>query len=129
MPTLDQIPIPASEIQMVFHEPAPRNTTTLITSLATAEQYNLPYQYRSRMITCAVHSSLDAVGFLAVLTTSLAAAGVSCNPVSAYFHDHLFVEDGKVDLAVEVLRRVVSEARAVEGQREDEREGQGVAAE
>ena len=43
------------------------------------------------MITVMVHSALDAVGFLATITTRLAAAGIGVNLVSAFFHDHLFV--------------------------------------
>ena len=92
---------------MTFHEPATPDhgpSTTLITTLETARTHKLAYQYESRMITCAVHSSLEAVGFLAVLTRVLADKGISCNPVSAYYHDHLFVPVEKVDDAVEVLK-------------------------
>ena len=43
------------------------------------------------MITLTVHSSLEAVGFLAVITRKLAQHSISVNAVSAYHHDHLFV--------------------------------------
>jgi len=72
-------------------------------------------QYPCRMITCAVHSSLEAVGFLAVLTRALADKGISCNPVSAYFHDHLFVPVGKEDEAMSVLEGVAREAKLESG--------------
>ncbi|MGC8878761.1 MAG: ACT domain-containing protein [Anaerolineae bacterium] len=36
-----------------------------------------------------VHSSLSAVGSLAETTGTLARAGISVNPVTAYYHDHL----------------------------------------
>jgi len=45
-------------------------------------------------------SSLDAVGFLAAITSRLAEAGISVNAVWGYQHDHLFVPDQK---ATEVL--------------------------
>ena len=43
------------------------------------------------MITLDVHSSLESVGFLAAVSARLAAAGIPCNAVSAFHHDHLFV--------------------------------------
>lgn len=42
-------------------------------------------------ITLRVHSSLEAVGMMAAVANALAVHGISCNPVSGYFHDHLFV--------------------------------------
>ena len=45
-----------------------------------------------------------AVGFLAVISAKLAAAGISCNVFSAVHHDHLFVPHGRGREAVELLR-------------------------
>lgn len=42
-------------------------------------------------ITLRIHSSLEAVGMMAAIATALAARGIPCNAVSAYYHDHLFV--------------------------------------
>ena len=56
------------------------------------------------MISLTVHSSLDAVGFLAAITTKLAQSGISVNPVSAFYHDHLFVPVNRADEAVSLLR-------------------------
>jgi hypothetical protein len=42
-------------------------------------------------ITLGVESSLDAVGMMAAVSAALAAHGISCNPVSAFLHDHVFV--------------------------------------
>lgn len=42
-------------------------------------------------ITLRIHSSLEAVGMMAAIATVLAARGIPCNAVSAYYHDHLFV--------------------------------------
>lgn len=61
--------------------------------------------YESRMITLTIHSSLEAIGFLAAITAKLAAAGISVNPVSAFYHDHLFVPIDKADLAMKLLRQ------------------------
>ena len=59
--------------------------------------------YESRMISLMVHSSLDAVGFLSAITTNLSSAGISVNPVSAFYHDHLFIPANKADLAMTLL--------------------------
>ena len=63
------------------------------------------------MITLNVHSSLEAVGFLAAITARLAAAGMGVNPVSAYFHDHLFVPADRVDEAMAILEGLAAENR------------------
>lgn len=42
-------------------------------------------------ITLRIHSSLEAVGMMAAIASALAARGIPCNAVSAYYHDHLFV--------------------------------------
>jgi len=76
---------------------------TLIVERNTAEQAGLPYTFVSRMITLTVHSSLEAIGFLAAITRALADAGISVNPVSAYYHDHLFVPLEKADQAMRLL--------------------------
>ena len=67
--------------------------------------------FRCRLVTLDIHSSLDAVGFMAAITTRLAADGISVNPVSAYFHDHLFVPAERADEAVALLEQLAAEAR------------------
>src|SRR5688500_17901915 len=64
---------------------------TLILPREKADASGLPYTAVFRMLTLSVHSSLEAVGFLAAITNRLASRGISVNPVSAYFHAHLFV--------------------------------------
>ena len=63
------------------------------------------------MITLNVHSSLDAVGFLAAITTRLATAGMGVNPVSGYFHDHLFVPADRADEAMAILEALAGDNR------------------
>lgn len=59
------------------------------------------------MITFMNHSSLDAIGFLAAITTRLVAAGISMNAVSADYHDHLFVSVDKVGVTMILLRELL----------------------
>lgn len=56
------------------------------------------------MITLDVHSSLEAVGFMAIISKALADEGIGCNPVSGFFHDHCFVPVERGDDAVRVLK-------------------------
>lgn len=72
----------------------------------SARNAGLDFQYESKMITLNVHSSLDAVGFLAQITRKLADHGISVNPVSAFYHDHLFVPEDKADLAIAALQEM-----------------------
>ena len=59
--------------------------------------------YPCRWVTLTVHSSLEAVGFQARITAHLAAQGISVNPVSGYYHDHLFVPAGRVEDVLRLL--------------------------
>lgn len=94
--------------RMIFEE---AEGTTLITTLEQARAHNLAYEYESRMITLDIHSSLEAVGFMAVIATRLAARGLSVNPVSAFYHDHIFVPADRADDAMSELAAIASEAQ------------------
>ncbi|ETN37052.1 uncharacterized protein HMPREF1541_08042 [Cyphellophora europaea CBS 101466] len=83
---------------------------SLIVPQDIAREHNIPYIYPSRQITLDVHSSLEAVGFMAAISARLAKAGFSSNPVSAYFHDHLFVKVEEAEKIVQVLKDMASEA-------------------
>ena len=55
------------------------------------------------MITLNVHSSLEAVGFIAHIATRLAEHDMGVNPVAGFYHDHLFVPDGREVDALKIL--------------------------
>ena len=88
---------------LIFRE---REGTALIVRREEAERAGLPYQFASRLITLTVHSSLEAIGFLAAITARLADAGISVNAVSAFHHDHLFVPEHRADEALSLLRDI-----------------------
>lgn len=94
---------------MIFQE---AEGTTLIALKSEAMAAGLDYAFESRMITLEIHSSLDAVGFLARITTALAAEGMGVNPVAGFFHDHLFVPNGREQDALRVLRQIAEDAQA-----------------
>jgi hypothetical protein len=85
----------------VFRE---REGWTLILSRAEADRLQLAYHVSWAWIEMTIHSSLEAVGFMAAMAQALAAAGVSCNAVSAFYHDHLFVQYEKAELALAALK-------------------------
>jgi len=78
---------------------------TLILLKEEADAHGLAYEFPCRMITLNIHSSLEAVGFLARITTALAKHDMGVNPVSGYFHDHLFIPDGRELDAIAVLEK------------------------
>lgn len=94
---------------MVFRE---REGMTLIVTEDAAEAAGLEAVFRCRMITLNIHSSLEAVGFLAAVTARLAAAGMGVNPVSGFYHDHLFVPTERAEEAMEVLRELTGQSFA-----------------
>jgi hypothetical protein len=77
---------------------------TIIATQQQASDHGLPFDRTWACITLTVHSSLSAVGFLAAVTDRLALAGISVNPVSAYYHDHLFVPWERRRQAMEALK-------------------------
>lgn len=92
---------------MVFRE---REGTTLIVLEDQAKAAGLEGVFPSRMITLNIHSSLEAVGFLAAITARLATAGMGVNPVSAFYHDHLFVPVDRAEEAMDLLRQLAKES-------------------
>lgn len=82
---------------------------TVILRESQAEQVGIEGIFRCRMITLEIHSSLEAVGFLAAITAKLAAAGIGVNPVSAFHHDHLFVPQARAKEAVALLNELAGE--------------------
>jgi uncharacterized protein len=106
--TLKDRAVPADlSPRMVFVE---AEGITLIVTKDQAEAAALDYEFPCRMITLNVHSSLEAVGFIARIATELAKADMGVNPVSGFYHDHLFVPDGRQNDALCILERLANEA-------------------
>lgn len=62
-----------------------------------------PEDQRFIWLELAVHSDLNAIGFLAAISRALADAGVPCNAIAAFHHDHIFVPERKADAAVSAI--------------------------
>lgn len=54
-------------------------------------------------ITLQVFSDLEGVGLTAAVAGALAEAGIACNMVAAFHHDHAFVPAAQADEAMRVL--------------------------
>ncbi|MCV0437561.1 MULTISPECIES: ACT domain-containing protein [unclassified Hydrogenophaga] len=76
---------------------------TAIVERAQAVRAKVPFIFEAKLITLTVHSSLEAIGFLATISTALARAGIPCNAVAAFHHDHLFIPVDRADDAFALL--------------------------
>ena len=76
---------------------------TLVIPEHIARRENLPIDTVFKMITLNIHSSLDAVGLTAAISTKLTGYGISANVIAAYYHDHIFVPAQQADLAIQAL--------------------------
>ncbi|OKH31359.1 acetyltransferase [[Phormidium ambiguum] IAM M-71] len=77
--------------------------TTLIITKREADRLSIPYSFVTAWITLTVHSSLEAVGLTAAISAKLTKAGISCNVIAAYYHDHLFVAQKDAPRTIEIL--------------------------
>ncbi|WP_337058145.1 ACT domain-containing protein [Pseudomonas sp. USHLN015] len=87
-----------------------REGLTVILAREDADRLGLAYDYVAAWITLEVHSSLAAVGLTAAFAGALAQAGVSCNVIAGYYHDHLFVTRSDAERALSTLRALAASA-------------------
>lgn len=77
---------------------------SLVLTREVADAHGLHYDYVAAWITLEVHSSLAAVGLTASFSAALAQAGISCNVVAGFHHDHIFVPSEQAERALSTLR-------------------------
>jgi len=76
-------------------------TLILPTSIAAAQGYDVTLNMR--LITLNVFSDLEGVGLTAAVAQALTDAGISCNVVAAFHHDHVFVPEADAERAMDAL--------------------------
>jgi hypothetical protein len=84
---------------------------TVVVPQEQADAAGLAYGYVAAWITLRVRSALDAVGLTAAVARALAGAGLSCNVVAGYHHDHVFVPYADAAAALRTLRALSAAAR------------------
>jgi hypothetical protein len=95
--------IDLSKALMLFQE---EEAITVILLKETAESLNLEYSFVASWISLTVHSSLSAVGLMAAFSKALTDAGICCNVIAAYYHDHIFVDSKDAEKAMAVLKKL-----------------------
>jgi uncharacterized protein len=81
---------------------------TLVLPRVDADQLDVPGSFVAAWLTLTVHSSLEAVGLTAAFSRALGEAGISCNVLAGFHHDHLLVPVAARDRALAVLRSLRS---------------------
>lgn len=81
---------------------------TVIIQRQEAERLGLVFDYVAAWITLNVHSALQAVGLTAAFAGALGRAGISCNVIAGYYHDHLFVGQADAQRAMQVLQQLAA---------------------
>lgn len=76
---------------------------TLVLLKDSAEKHDLRYEGVFKCITLTIHSSLEAVGLFAAVSTKLSEQHISANVIAAYYHDHVFVQAELAKKAMAVL--------------------------
>lgn len=80
---------------------------TIIVAKHKADEFNIAYSGVFKCITLNVHSSLDAVGLTAAVSTKLTQSNISANVVAAYYHDHVFIASKDAEKALAELNILV----------------------
>jgi uncharacterized protein len=102
--TVGEVPADIEPLAVVHEDEG----VTVVVDKEVAEGEGWDYDFVAAMITLGVRSGLDAVGLTAAVSSLLAEAGISCNVVAGYFHDHLFVPADRAEEALELLGRLSS---------------------
>ena len=90
-----------AQARMVLEE---HEGTTLILERSLA--HGLLHEGIFACIRLDVHSSLQAVGLTAAVSTALAHQGISANVVAGYYHDYIFVPYEKKEAALGCLKQL-----------------------
>src|SRR5262245_55346734 len=95
------LPVPESIEAVATIEEA--EGTTFVVERAVAERAEVPWSFAAAWLTVEVHTALDGVGLTAALAGALADAGIPCNVLAGFHHDHLLVPVERADEATAAI--------------------------
>jgi hypothetical protein len=84
---------------------------TFVLDREIADRNNLEYEGVFRCITLQVHSSLQAVGLTAAVSSRLAQHRISANMIAGFHHDHVLVPEEDAEKALHLLSALASEPK------------------
>lgn len=76
---------------------------TLILPHSVAAAHGYDCALKMQIITLNVFSDLEGIGLTAAVAQALTNAGISCNVVAAFHHDHVFVQEAEAERAMAAL--------------------------
>jgi hypothetical protein len=85
---------------------------TSVLAVSDAENLGIEPDFAAAWLTLDVHSTMHDIGLTAAVSTALAEAGIACNVLAGFHHDHLLVPFHEADRATRILnglRRSVAE--------------------
>ena len=85
-----------------------REGLTIVLPREAADEARLPYDLVLAWITLTADTTLDQVGITATVSTALAVAGIACNVIAGFHHDHLFVPAHRGNEALSVIRELAA---------------------
>ena len=100
---MDLTGININDVLLIFKED---EGITIVMRKETADILGFSYSLVVSWITLNVYSSLEAVGLTAAFSKVLSEKGISCNVVSAYYHDHIFVRIDDAERAMHLLSKL-----------------------
>lgn len=84
---------------------------TVIATLSRAANEGWDHDFDASWLTLDVHSALEAVGLTAAFSRQLGRAGIPCNVIAGFYHDHILVPVDKTDAAVDVIEALGRSSR------------------
>ena len=86
---------------------------TLVLPREDADGAGLRYDLVLAWITLTALTTLDQVGVTAAVSTALAHAGIACNVIAGFHHDHLFVPAHRGNEALAIIRDLGASSAAL----------------